>query len=48
MVPATASRLGRGKPAAEMLLDLHDWSKETWNDSLDIVMIGTVVGVLEL
>jgi hypothetical protein len=35
-------------PAAEMLLDVQSWTREKYDDSLDIVMIGTVVGVVEI
>lgn len=48
MVPGTASVMGPDMPASKMLLDLNEWALERWEGSLDIVLYGAVVGILEI
>lgn len=48
MVPGTAARDGPDMPASKMLLDLASWSREKYNDDLDIIMSGIVCGVIEV
>ncbi|ADV23802.1 hypothetical protein I305_05745 [Cryptococcus gattii E566] len=48
MVPGTAARDGPDMPASKMLLDLASWSREKYNDDLDIIMSGVVCGVIEV
>ncbi|OXG17593.1 hypothetical protein C367_05083 [Cryptococcus neoformans Ze90-1] len=48
MVPGTAARDGPDMPASKMLLDLASWSREKYNDDLDLVMSGVVCGVIEV
>ncbi|WVR06737.1 hypothetical protein IAU60_003772 [Kwoniella sp. DSM 27419] len=48
MVPGTASRMGPNMPASRWLLDMDKWTKERWDDSLDILMTGVVCGVIEV
>ncbi|WVF71126.1 hypothetical protein IAT40_005923 [Kwoniella sp. CBS 6097] len=48
MVPGTASRLGPDMPASKWLLDMDEWAKKKWDDSLEILMTGVVCGVIEL
>jgi hypothetical protein len=48
MVPGTASRLGPDMPASRWLMAMDDWARETYDDSLDIVMSGIIAGVLEV
>jgi hypothetical protein len=35
-------------PGSKMLLDLHEWAKERYDDSLDILTIAAVAGVVEV
>ncbi|KAK8864706.1 hypothetical protein IAR55_001960 [Kwoniella newhampshirensis] len=48
MIPGTASRLGPDMPASKMLLDLDEWATEKWGGHLDMVMSGTVCGVIDV
>ncbi|WWD16981.1 hypothetical protein CI109_101415 [Kwoniella shandongensis] len=48
MIPGTASRLGPDMPASKLLLDLDEWATEKWNGDLDMVMSGTVCGVINV
>lgn len=48
MVPGTASRLGPDMPASKWLMSMDNWAREKYNDGMDILMSGVVVGVIEI
>lgn len=48
MVPGTAREMGPDMPGSKMLLDLHDWAKERYDDSLEILTIAAVAGIVEV
>jgi len=48
MVPGTAAERGPDMPASKMLMDLDEWGTERWGGSLDFLMYGIVVGVIEV
>ena len=48
MVPGTAKAMGEDMPASKMLLDLDIWGKERWEDKLDLLLYGLVVGNLKI
>lgn len=48
MVPGTAREMGPDMPGSKMLLDLHDWAKEKYDDSLEVLTYAAVAGIVEV
>jgi len=40
--------MGPDMPGSKMLLDLHDWAKERYDDSLEILTYAAVAGIVEV
>ena len=48
MVPGTAKELGPDMPGSIMLMDLQEWAKEKYDDSLEILTYAAVAGIIEV
>lgn len=48
MVPGTASRLGPDMPASKFLIEMDEWIEEKWKGTMDVLMVGVIVGILEI
>lgn len=48
MVPGTAYARGPDMPASKWLIDMDKWATEKYNDSLELLMSGVVVGNIEV
>lgn len=48
MVPGTAAQMGPDMPGSKMLLDLHEWAKEKYDDSLEILTYAAVAGIVNV
>jgi len=48
MVPGTASQMGPDMPGSIMLMDLQEWAKEKYNDSLEILTYAAVSGIVDV
>ena len=48
MVPGTAMTMGPDMPASKMLMDLDAWGTDRWGGSMDFLMYGAVVGVIDV
>lgn len=48
MVPATAKTSGPEMPGSKLLLDLHSWAREKYDDSMEILLYAAVAGIIEL
>lgn len=48
MFPATANHLGADLPASRMFVDMDAWMEHEWKGALEVLMIGSVGGVMSL
>lgn len=48
MVPGTASRLGPDMPASKWLMEVDEWAAAKWDGAMDILMSGTVAGIIQI
>ncbi|TXT09032.1 hypothetical protein VHUM_02506 [Vanrija humicola] len=48
MVPGTAYARGPDMPASKWLLDMDHWARDKYDDSLELLMSGVVVGNIEV
>ena len=48
MVPGTAYQRGPDMPGSKVLIDLHHWAKEKYDDSLEILTYAAVAGIIEV
>jgi hypothetical protein len=47
-VPGTAGQMGSDMPGSIMLMDLQEWAKEKYDDSLEILTYAAVAGIVEV
>lgn len=48
MVPGTAAEMGPDMPGSKVLLDLQEWAKVKYDDSLEILTYAAVAGSIEI